>query len=883
MSNSLEKYRKTVEAINSEYATLHSLTNDELRIKLHHIERFINEQEDKSDALNKSLVSVFAIVKETARRFSLGNIEVTATPNDLRIAEKYDFIKISRDKAIYQNHLDVMGVPYVWKMVHYDEQLLGGILLHYGYATEMATGEGKTLVATLPVFLNALTHEGVHIMTVNDYLSKRDFETTRPIYMFYGLSVDCIDNYERCDNHRKATYKSDIAFGTNSSFTFDDLFDHIAIKPEECVQQSHNYAIIDELDSILIDDADNPHIVGGGNYYNNGKIFKENYPLIKELIGNKDIELYKIDKLKKTAIFTQEGKEWLSLNKGIPDLFSIERTYEIADFDELAQDKQNEIKNKIYLQSVFQQLLLALTVYERDVDYIVEGGKVKIIDTHTGRVKETCRWEHGLHTAMEVKEQVEVQNDFDGMAVVSLKNYFRLYKKIAGMSGTIMPVKDELLEIYNLPCASLPTHRPLIRKDLPLRIFKTAQQKDDAIIKAIIDNKSAGRPSLVGSISVKRSEQLCNKFDELGIEYNKLDAKTLKDEAYTIAKAGIGNTITVSTSVAGRGTDIKPSPEAIAAGGLMVIGTDLFESVRVDRQLKGRSGRQGDPGSSVFFASLEDQILQNLSPDDLKDLERLSDTYSINEISTDEVRMYFDKAQSNREAYFKSCRERTARKDDIVDPHRKKMYKQRNAVLFNAEEANVIVDNIIKHLGENSDKIEEHLMSLYIKTKELVRRSTENNPNRTEVLVPFSEAMHTFAIRLEVGLSIASYEYFCREFKRQIILQIYDKEWKKFVLYIMSDLDRKEIELLDTKYRQMMDDINFIILSRLKYASIPFEVRNELLYNSKERKVEKEKPRKVNPAVPIAADEPCPCGSGKKYCECHGSNIRSNNRIKRRR
>lgn len=878
MSNSLEKYRKTVEAINSEYATLHSLTNDELRIKLHHIERFINEQEDKSDALNKSLVSVFAIVKETARRFSLGNIEVTATPNDLRIAEKYDFIKISRDKAIYQNHWDVMGVPYVWKMVHYDEQLLGGILLHYGYATEMATGEGKTLVATLPVFLNALTHEGVHIMTVNDYLSKRDFETTRPIYMFYGLSVDCIDNYERCDNHRKATYKSDIAFGTNSSFTFDYLFDHIAIKPEECVQQSHNYAIIDELDSILIDDADNPHIVGGGNYYNNGKVFKENYPLIKELIGNKDIELYKIDKLKKTAIFTQEGKEWLSLNKGIPDLFSVERTYEIADFDELAQDKQNEIKNKIYLQSVFLQLLLALTVYERDVDYIVEGGKVKIIDTHTGRVKETCRWEHGLHTAMEVKEQVEVQNDFDGMAVVSLKNYFRLYKKIAGMSGTIMSVKDELLEIYNLPCASLPTHKPLIRKDLPLRIFKTSQQKDDAIIKAIVDNKSAGRPSLVGSISVKRSEQICNKLDELGIEYNKLDAKTLKDEAYTIAKAGIGNTITVSTSVAGRGTDIKPSPEAIAAGGLMVIGTDLFESVRVDRQLKGRSGRQGDPGYSVFFASFEDQILQNLSPDDLKDLERLSDTYSMNEISTDEVRMYFNKAQSNREAYFKSCRKETARKDDIVDPHRKKMYKQRNAVLFNAEEANVIVDNIIKHLGENSDKIEEHLMSLYIKTKELVRRSTENNPNRTEVLVPFSEAMHTFAIRLEVGF-IASYEYFCKEFKRQIILQIYDKEWKKFVLHIMSDLNRKEIELLDTKYRQMMDDINFIILSRLKYASILFDV----IKGPSDNPGGKGKPHKVNSAVTIAPDEPCPCGSGKKYCECHGSNIRSNNRIKRRR
>lgn len=720
-------------------------------------------------------------------------------------------------------------------------------------------------------------------MTVNDYLSKRDFETTRPIYMFYGLSADCIEIYERYDRRRKATYKSDIAFGTNSSFTFDYLFDHIAISPEECVQQHHNYAIIDELDSILIDNAAEPHIVGGGNYHNNGKIYKENYALIVELIGYKEAKLYEIDKLKKSAWFTQEGKKWLASNKCIPDLYNIERTYEVSDFDVLTQEKQNEIQNKLYLQNVFQQLLRAITVYERDVDYIVEGGKVKIIDAHTGRVKESNRWEHGLHTAMEVKEQVEVQDDFDGMAVVSLKNYFRLYKKIAGMSGTIMPVKDELLEIYNLPSASLPTHRPLIRKDLPLRIFKTVQQKDEAIIKTIIDNKSAGRPSLVGSISVKRSEQLCNKLDELGIEYNKLDAKTLKDEAYTIAKAGIGNTITVSTSVAGRGTDIKPSPKAIAAGGLMVIGTDLFESVRVDRQLKGRSGRQGDPGSSVFFASLEDQILQNLSPDDLKDLERLSDTYSMNEISTDEVRMYFDKAQSNREAYLKSCRKATARKDDIVDPHRKKMYKQRNAVLFNADKANIIVDNIIKHFGANLNEIEDHLMSLYLKTRELIRRSTENNPNRTEVLVPFSEAMHTFAIRLEVELSIASYEYFCKEFKRQIILQIYDKEWKKFVLHIMSNLDRKEIEQLDAKYNKMMDDINYIILNRLKYASIPFEVRNNICEESKQTKGEKEKPHKICRTTTIASDEPCPCGSGKKYCECHGSNIRSNNRIKRRR
>lgn len=308
MSNSLQKYKKTVESINTEYATLHSLTNDELRVRLRHIEQFINKQENKPCALDKMLVSVFAIVKETARRFSLGNIEVTATLNDLRIAEKYDFVEIIEDKAIYKNHWDVMGVPYVWKMIHYDEQLLGGILLHYGYATEMATGEGKTLVATLPVFLNALTHEGVHVMTVNDYLSKRDFETTRPIYMFHGLSADCIEIYNRYDKRHKQTYKSDIAFGTNSSFTFDYLFDHLAIQPEECVQQSHNYAIIDELDSILIDDAATPHIVGGGNYYNNGKIFKENYPLIKELTENKEANLYKIDKLKKSAFLRKKEK-----------------------------------------------------------------------------------------------------------------------------------------------------------------------------------------------------------------------------------------------------------------------------------------------------------------------------------------------------------------------------------------------------------------------------------------------------------------------------------------------------------------------------------------------------------------------------------------------
>lgn len=882
MSEIFDKYKKLVDSINMEYSTLFSLSNDELRMRLNHIAIAINDNENKDKALDEYLVPVFAIVKETARRFSEGNIEVIAKFNDLRLAEMYDFVEIVGNKAIYKNRWDVMGIPFSWKMIHYDEQLLGGILLHYGYATEMATGEGKTLVATLPVFLNALTHDGVHLMTVNDYLSKRDFETTRPLYMFYGLTADCIEKYPRYDRRHKEAYKSDIVFGANSSFTFDYLFDHIAITPQECVQTTHNYAIIDELDSILIDNADEPHIVGGGNYYNNGQIYKENYPIVKELIAQKGTELFKCDRLKKNAKFTKEGKKWLASKKGIQDLYIVERTYELTDFDNLAQERQNEIQDKLYLQNVFQQILLSLTVYERDVDYIVDLGKIKIIDPHTGRAKVSSRWEHGLHTAMEVKEGVEVQDDFDGMAVISLKNYFRLYKKIAGMSGTIMPVEEELKEIYNLKCASLPTHKPLIRQDRPLRIFKNSTDKDEAIIKAIIDNRNEGRPTLVGCITVKRSEEIACKLDKFGIEYNKLDAKTTKDEAFTISKAGVGNTITVATSVAGRGTDIKPSEDAINSGGLVVIGTDLFESVRVDKQLKGRSGRQGDPGMSVFFASLDDQILQNLTPEDLLSLKEASSTLSKGEIHNEKIRYFFEKAQANREAYFKSLRKETALKDDIVAPQRKKFYEQRNAVLFSADVADSIVSEIVPHSNSTEESINEHLVSLYQKTKELIIRSTKNNPNRMTVFVPFSDKLHTFAILLEVELTISSFEYFCKEFKRQIILQVYDKEWKRFVLYMMSKLDRKEIEMLDGKYIMMMKEIHSVILSRLQYSTVPFDIRNEFI-EQKQTDYSKSIYQRLHRSPTIKPYDSCPCGSGKKYCECHGSNIRSNNRIKRRR
>lgn len=876
-----EEFRPIIRDINNYYESLWSLTNDEIRDKVCQIQVTINSSDDISNALDEKLPEVFAIVKETARRFAEGNIIVLANDNDKHLAECYDFVKIEGDKAIYNNSWDVCGVPMKWNMIHYDEQLLGGILLHRGYATEMPTGEGKTLVATLPVFLNALAHQGVHLMTVNDYLSKRDFEMMRPIYMFHGLSADCIEYYTRDDNRRKKAYQSDITFGTNSSFTFDYLFDHIAINPNDVVQQKHNFAIIDELDSILIDNADEPHIVGGGNHYNCGEIYKKNFPIIKELFEQKDKHLFTSNELDKSASFTDAGKMWLAERKDILDLYDTERIYEITYFDNMPKEKQNAIKEKLYLQNVFQQLLLALTVYEKDEDYIIDGDKVKIIDQHTGRVRESSRWEHGLHSAIEVKENVAVEDDFDGMAVISLKNYFHLYNKIAGMSGTIIPVQDELSEIYGLKCESVPTHKPMIRKDYPLRVFQSSAAKDKAIVSTIMDNQKKGRPTLVGSITIKRSEALCAMLDEHGVKYNRLDAKTIKGEALIVEKAGIGNTITVSTSVAGRGTDIKPSIDAIDNGGLLVIGTDLFESVRVDKQLKGRSGRQGDPGSSVFFASLEDSILKNLSDEDFKQLKALANESACDEIMADGVISYFMKAQTNREDYFKKRRRETARKDDIIAPQRRRFYNQRNAVLFNADMADGIIAEILQTSKICMADIDSHLQGLYYKVKELIIRSTRNNPNREQVYVPFSDNMHTFAILLEVEQTKMSYVYFCKEFKRQVILQIYDKEWKKFVIYMMGNLDRKEVEMLNDRYCKMQKEINAVILSRLISSSIPFEFRNKVIEN--EKTSDDKKLLSPKPIVVIDANAPCPCGSGKKFCECHGSNIRNNNRKKRRR
>jgi len=867
----LDDLSEIVRDVNERYDSFYALSNDELREKLNQIEIAINNGSDKGKNLDTFLPDVFAIVKETARRFTEGSIIVTANNFDKYLASCYDFVELDGQKAIYRNKWEAGGQPVTWNMVHYDEQIMGGILLHRGYAVEMATGEGKTLVATLPVLLNALTHKGVHLMTSNSYLSKRDCELTRPIYMFHGLSVGCIEYYTWSVFGKKSSYKTDITFGTNSSFTFDYLSDHLAITPEDCVQQQHTYAIIDELDSILIDDAETPHIISGGNSYDQGKAYKDNIKLIKELIEDKT--LYVVDTLNKAARFTSKGEKWLEQKTDIPDLYKIKHTYEIEDYDNLSNEIKDEWSKKLYRQNVLHQLLYALTLYERDIDYIVTNNRVLIVDQHTGRVKESNRWEHGLHTAIEVKEGVPTCPDHDGMAVISLKNYFKLYDKICGMSGTIMSAEAELTDIYNLPCAVLPTHKPCIRKDFPMQIFKTAADKDAEIIKRIIWNHDHGQPTLVGSLSVKRSEAIGQLLSAKGIPFNKLDAKTEKDEAYLVSKAGIGNTITVSTSIAGRGTDIKPSEDALANGGLVVVGTDLFDSIRVDRQLRGRTGRQGNPGSSVFYVSLEDAILKSLDTADKKDFDDIVSRIEDEDYNRVEVRSFFEKAQSNREMFFKSMRLETARKDDIIAPHRQQFYEQRNRVLFDSSISDSIITQIIKASGHNANEMTEHLRELYSKVQELVVRSVWNNSDRQKVFVPFSDARHVFAILFDVDFVKSNFDYFCREYKRQIILQVYDKLWKRFVIHVMGNLDRKEIEMLGAKYNAMMEEIKAIITSRILRASIPFDGRKRQHEGNNQPIDRLSCPTK--PSEQILPDELCPCGSGKKYCECHGKGIHS--------
>lgn len=881
----MNKFIPIIEEINRQYVLLQNLSNDELRNQVYLIRNRVISCAEPETTLNAVLPYIFACVKETEHRFSKGNISVKANDFDRKYAEKFGFIHIENDEATYSNQWVVQNSMYQWDMVPYDEQLLAGIYLHYGYAIEMATGEGKTLVATLPAFLNALLGKGVHIMTTNDYLSVRDYEQMLPIYLFHGLSVGCIENNKRGGMFRKEAYNSDVTFGSSSTFIFDYLFDNMALRLEDRSQTritpSHHYALIDELDSILIDEAQTPHIISGGDCYNNSKLFKEMQPLVQELL--KYDSLYKYNKIEQTAEFTKEGKKWIEDKCGV-SIFQYSKIHEVEGFENLRQKEKQKILDSLSKQNILAQLLRAYTVFSLDIDYIVENKQIVIIDQNTGRKKLSSRWSYGLHTAVEIKEGVPINDEYDGLGVISTKNYFKLYDKICGMSGTISQVSTELEEQYGLCTVEISTHKPCIRVDHVLRIEKTNTQKEASIVNLISDIHKTGRPILVGCPSIQANERICSLLRDAKISHKQLNAKSLINEAAIITKAGEVNAITISTSIAGRGTDIKLTKEAKDLGGLYVIGTQLFNSYRVDRQLTGRAGRQGDPGDSQFFASYDDDTVH-------KALSKNPDLTAV-----DDAVSFFRNAQKDGEVEDYNSRIRISQKDDTIHPFRLRFYEERNSTLLGIEKFEHIVNSILDKSNTNKACVKNHIKELYLQINCLVKRILENEKTEdyliyennglivsqhiksySDVNIPFSDMTHMFVMTFNKKKLVKSIDYFEHEYLRQNVLMVYDKCWTHFINHVQKNLDKHEIQQLPIKYDEIYNEIRTILLSRLLNTTIPVAESQKSI----NKVIEDNEPIVNSPINVVNADDLCPCRSGNKYCECHGKGIRNKKKIRR--
>ena len=762
-------------------------------------------RETQEAKLTEYLPEVYAIVKNTAYRFANNEtVEVTATQMDRDLAATRDFVTIDGDKAIYKTTWIAGGNPTRWDMVHYDVQLFGGTVLHQGKIAEMATGEGKTLVATLPVFLNALTHNGVHVVTVNDYLAKRDCEWMGPLYQFHGLTVDCIDRYQPNSDERRQAYNCDITFGTNNEFGFDYLRDNMATHPEDLVQREHNFAIVDEVDSVLIDDARTPLIISGPtprtSEYSDEELYQtyrdrvENVVRMQKTLANQLLneakkkvnnpdkhikdegatQLYrafrawpknsalikflsepgvKQEMLRAEAYYLQDNQKEMPValeplyfaieeknkqvdltDKGIdaltgssedpkffvlPDVGS--ELAEIEHDESLSKEEKLERKDKIMTEyttkaervHAVDQLLKAFCMFDRDVDYVIsEDGKVKIVDEQTGRIMEGRRWSDGLHQAVEAKERVKIEATTQTFATITLQNYFRMYHKLSGMTGTAETEAGEFWDIYKLDVVTIPTNRPVARIDMNDRVYKTKRAKYKAVIAQIEEYVKAGRPVLVGTTSVEISETLSKALQLRGIKHNVLNAKLHQREADIVAQAGQTSTVTIATNMAGRGTDIKLSPEVKAAGGLAIIGTERHESRRVDRQLRGRSGRQGDPGSSVFFVSLEDNLMRIFGSDKIS---KIMDSKMFG-MSEDDVIEHsllnksIENAQKKVEENNFGIRKRLLEYDDVLNKQREVVYAQRRHALMGERifidfmnMAYSVAGNLIEQFGMNND------------------------------------------------------------------------------------------------------------------------------------------------------------------------------------
>ena len=1034
--------------ISREKEKVETLPLEDRESVFNHIDKLEKEVLDRLETeLDKVMYEAFAIMKSTARRFAQNSeVVVTATDFDRTLAATHDFVTIEDDKAIYHNHWVAGGNDMQWNMIHYDVQLFGGVVLHKGKIAEMATGEGKTLVATLPVFLNALTGNGVHVVTVNDYLAKRDSEWMGPLYMFHGLSVDCIDKHRPNSEARRRAYRADITFGTNNEFGFDYLRDNMAVSPKDLVQRAHNYAIVDEVDSVLIDDARTPLIISGPVPKGDDQMFEEYQPLIerlyevqrklatnylseaKQLIQSDDkekqqqgfLELFRshkalpknkalikylsepgikpgllhteeiymennnkrmpeatsplyfvVDEKLKSVDLTDKGNEWLAKQVSNPSLFilpDITTELSLLESDKSLTEEERLEKKDAFLQEyavkservhTILQLLKAYTMFNRDDEYVVIDGEVKIVDEQTGRIMEGRRWSDGLHQAVEAKEHVKVEAATQTFATITLQNYFRMYHKLAGMTGTAITEAGEFWNIYKLDVVEIPTNRPVMRKDLNDRVYKTKREKYNAVIDEIENMVKAGRPVLVGTTSVEISETLSRMLQMRKIPHNVLNAKLHQKEADIVAKAGQSSTVTIATNMAGRGTDIKLSPEVKEAGGLAIIGTERHESRRVDRQLRGRSGRQGDPGSSVFFVSLEDNLMRLFASERIA---KVMDRFGVKDgevIESPIINKSIERAQKKVEENNFGIRKHLLEYDDVMNKQRTVIYEKRRHALMGErigmDISNMIwdrcVDIIDKHDWQGCREEFLKIMAMEppfteaefmgeVKHEDLHERAfaaaMEGFKRRTDrmaevampvirevyekegavyenIAVPITDGKRVYNITCNLKECV---ETECKSmvtaFEKSILLHIIDDEWKEN----LRELDDLKHSVQNASYEQkdplvifklesvqlfdqMIGKIYNRTTSILMRAQIPMpdpsEVREAApeprqprqqyqesrsdLADPAQRAAANQDTRERQKPQPYVADkmpqrnDPCPCGSGKKFKNCHGRGL----------
>ncbi|MDD2514066.1 MAG: preprotein translocase subunit SecA [Proteiniphilum sp.] len=1080
----LNEINPVVKRVREAYAGIEKLSNDELRNRTRELEKRIQEyvatekaeiealkagmeevdldqresvwnQIDKLEKeitdkyekiLEEVLPEAFSIMKDTARRFTENEeIVVTATDFDRDLAATHDFVRIEGEQAIYLNRWNAGGNEIIWDMVHYDVQLFGGVVLHKGKIAEMATGEGKTLVATLPVFLNALTHQGVHLVTVNDYLSKRDSEWMGPMYMFHGLSVDCIDKHEPNSDARRKAYEADITFGTNNEFGFDYLRDNMAVSPKDLVQRKHNYAIVDEVDSVLIDDARTPLIISGPvpkgedqlydqfrprvevivkaqremathllaeakmkmgsddpkvqeegalQLFRSYKAMPKNKPLIKflseqgvkaamlkieafymqEQMRNMHIvtdPLYFVIEEKMNSIeLTDKGIDLLTGKSDDPQFFILPdiasqmselENSSLTDEEKTAQ--KDELLQNYAIKServhTVNQLLKAYTLFERDDEYVVIDNKVKIVDEQTGRVMEGRRYSDGLHQAIEAKEHVKVEAATQTFATITLQNYFRMYSKLAGMTGTAETEAGEFWDIYKLDVVVIPTNRPIVRDDQNDRIYKTKREKYTAVIEEIVKLVNAGRPVLVGTTSVEISELLSRMLTLRKIDHNVLNAKLHQREAEIVANAGQSGVVTIATNMAGRGTDIKLSAAVKQAGGLAIIGTERHESRRVDRQLRGRAGRQGDPGSSVFFVSLEDDLMRLFATERIAGLMDRMGFQDGDVLEHSMLSKSVERAQKKVEENNFGIRKRLLEYDDVMNSQRELIYKRRRHALMGERIENdvaAMISETARNIVEMSDDDYQgmkmdllRVMALDIpfveadmkklKSEEMVeavtRKAFETFKRKTErlaevahpvirqvyenqgamyqnILIPITDGKKVYNVSCNLKEAYDSgSKVLVKAFEKAILLHTIDEDWKEH----LREMDELRHSVQNASYEQkdplliyklesfnlfrtMVSNVNSKAVSVLMRGQIPIQDPSGVKQAAPEKKTDyskyrtqkdesgnmaaasegggKAQPRQPQKLAPIRVEkkvgrnDPCPCGSGKKYKNCHG-------------